>query len=302
MTLPVDRLTAVVLNWRTHELAERAVQALVDDGVPAHRIVVVDNGSGNASAVRLAAAAPESTVLALPENLGFAGGNNAGAERLPGDAYLFVNSDAFLHRPGSVGCMLGRLGEAALVVPRLVNEDLSLQTNVVPPTTAAVELLRASGLSRLIKNPKWSTHWDHASAREIACAIGAVVLVRRDAWDDLAGFDERRFMYAEDLDLFWRARERGWRIWFEPSAEFVHVGGATTGRRWKRDVRAERVAEAEAEMIRSHMAPLTTHATLAFIAAGAGARAAVRRALGDREAARELSALARGYLRRPRRD
>jgi len=294
-------LTAIVLNWRTAELAVRAANALIGDGVPADRIVVVDNGSGDGSAERLGSALPESVVLALPENVGFARANNEGARRLAADAYLFVNSDAFVHAPGSVERMMVRSESASLVVPRLLNEDLTLQRNVVPRSSFTVEIVRASGLSRLVRTPQWSTHWNHGHARPVDCATGAVILVRADAWDDLHGFDERRFMYAEDLDLFWRARERGWPIWFEPDASFVHLGGATATGRWSSPQRAARVAGAEAEMIRAHAGPIGSTATLSVMAAGTAARAAVARIGGKRERARELVAFSRGYLSRRQR-
>ncbi len=295
------KLTAIVVNWRTADLAERAGRALIDDGVSAERVVVVDNGSGDGSAERLATALPGSIVLPLQRNVGFARANNEGAARLPGDAYLFVNSDAFVHDRGSVARMVERAATAALVVPRLLNEDLTLQANVVPRTTVAVELVRASGASRLVASPRWSTHWDHGSARPVDAAIGAVVLVRGDAWTDLRGFDERRFMYAEDLDLFWRARERSWPIWFEPAATFVHLGGASAGRRWSSPERAARVAAAEAEMIRAHRPAAAAFATLGVMAAGTAVRAGVAVATRKRERARELVAFTRGYLAKPER-
>jgi GT2 family glycosyltransferase len=68
----VMNLTAIVLNWRTPDLAERASRTLIEDGVPARRVVVVDNGSGDGSSERLAAALPHAVVLPLPENVGFA--------------------------------------------------------------------------------------------------------------------------------------------------------------------------------------------------------------------------------------
>ena len=97
-----DELTVVVLNWRTPELTRRAVEALRGDGVPAARIVVVDNASGGGNAAMLSAGLPEVRVVALDENLGYARGNERGAASLPGAGYLFVNSDAFLSRAGSV--------------------------------------------------------------------------------------------------------------------------------------------------------------------------------------------------------
>ena len=290
-------VTAVILNWETPAMTERAARALLENGVDGSRIVIVDNGSRDGSAGALSEALPAVRILALEENRGFAAGNNAGAEALPADVYLFVNSDAFA-QAGAVDALVAALqGRVGLAVPRLQNEDGSHQPNVVPPTTLARELLRSSGLSRFFNTPAWSTHWAHDRARAIDCAIGAVVAVRADAWDDLGGFDERRFMYAEDLDLFWRARNRGWTIWFEPRSRFVHVGGATAARRWTSATRAAAVASAEAEMIRAHTPPLAAGATLAVMAVGSAARAVVRRAVGQRAAAAALAAFARGYAR-----
>lgn len=300
MTVRSDELTAVILNWRTPDLAARAARALIEDGVPAGRIVLVDNASGDGSVERLARELPGCELLALDENLGFARGNNRGAAHLPGAAYLFVNSDAFLHRPGSVRALCGALADerTALAVPRLLGEDLSLQPSVVPISTPLPELVRASGLSRLVPNalqPALGTHWDHGSSRAIQAAIGAVLLARGAAWEELGGFDESRFMYAEDLDLFRRARERGWRARFVADAEWVHLGGASSEGRWEDPGRAERVARAEGAMIRDHLGPVRARLTIGIMAAGVGARAILHRLRGDAHAVAVQRAWYRGY-------
>jgi len=293
-------LTAVVLNWRTPDLTVRAVRALLDDGVPAERVVVVDNGSDDGSAERFRTELPETRLLALEENVGFARGNNRAAAALPAGAYLFVNSDAFVHAPGTVS----RLAAAAarpgvgITVPRLLNEDGTLQPNVVPTSSPLPELVRASGLSRFVPNrlqPSLGTHWDHGRSRLVQAAIGAVILVRAEAWDALGGFDERRFMYAEDMDLCWRARELGWHTAFVADAEFVHLGNTSGGRRWSSPERAERMARAQAEMIREHLPHRRAALTLALMAAGVGGRAVVRRVLGDSEGAATMRGWWRGY-------
>src|SRR5687768_5589281 len=122
-------LTAIVLNWHTPELTERAVRRLIDDGVAPERIVIVENGSGDGSAERLRDALPSCRMLALESNVGFARGSNLGADSLPADAYLLVNSDAFVARPGSVAKLATALDDPAvgLAVPKLLNEDLTLQ-------------------------------------------------------------------------------------------------------------------------------------------------------------------------------
>jgi hypothetical protein len=74
------------------------------------------------------------------------------------------------------------------------------------------------------------THWSHSSSREIEAATGAVMLVAGRVWERLGGLREDSFMYAEDLDLCWRAREAGWTTWFVAESEFVHLGGTSSDR------------------------------------------------------------------------
>lgn len=298
----VRSLTAVVLNWRTAELTLDAARALLDDGVPADRLVIVDNGSGDGSAERLGSEFPQSRILALPDNVGFAAANNLGARELPADgAYLLVNSDAFVHRPGSVAALLAALRDPSVgvAVPRLRNLDGSIQASVYPLSTPLPELIRAAGLSRLVPErlaPSLGAHWNHGRSRPIQGAVGAVLLVRAPTWQQLGGFDERRFMYGEDLDLFWRLARLGWGARFVAESEFVHLGGASSSQRWDDPARAERVAGAEAEMLRAHLNRRQAAVTIRTMAAGVGARAVINRLRGRDQAAATQAAWRRGYL------
>jgi N-acetylglucosaminyl-diphospho-decaprenol L-rhamnosyltransferase len=299
-TSGLESLTAVVLNWNQSELAIRSVESLVGDGVPASRIVVVDNGSDDGSWQQLSAQLGSCRLLRLEENVGFARGNNFGARALDGSAYLFVNSDAFVQRPGSTTALLAALDRrnAGVVVPRLLNEDLTVQPSVLPARRPSVALLRASGLSRLVPNdlqPHWGTHWDHGSSREIECAIGPVMLVRGSLWHELGGFPETSFMYAEDLGLCMSATERGYAVWFCGDAEFLHIGGASTEARWDDEARAERVGSANAALIHEHLSPLSARLTIAFTRAGLAARIGYRTLTRDRAAAAWQRGVFRGY-------
>jgi N-acetylglucosaminyl-diphospho-decaprenol L-rhamnosyltransferase len=296
----VRSLTVVITNWGTPEHTIRAAQAVIDDGVPANRVVVVDNGSKDDSYERFQERLSSCVLVAISENIGFGRASNLGASKLEGGNYLFVNNDAFVHEPGSVARMLASLKQdVGLVVPRLRNTDLTLQPSVVPSHRPSAELVRASGLSRFLPNrwqPRWSTHWDHGSSREIDSAIGPVLLVRGETWSRLGGFDERIYMYAEDLDLCWRTRKLGWRIWFCGEAEFVHIGNAAASRAWTSPTRAELVARSEADMIRRHHSSGTARLTIALICAGLAGRWVVHSTLRNREAAVTLRASLRGFL------
>jgi N-acetylglucosaminyl-diphospho-decaprenol L-rhamnosyltransferase len=301
--MDASSLTVVITNWGTPDFTIRSARAVIADGVPPGRVVVVDNGSADDSYSRFQAELQECTLVRLAENVGFARGSNAGARRLAGDAYLFVNNDAFVHAPGSVARLLQCLADPAvgIATPRILNPDLTLQPTVVPGSSPAVELVRASGLSRLIPNrfqPSWSTHWDHSTQRKIQAVNGAVLLVRGRTWEELGGFEERAYMYAEDLDLCWRARKHHWRVWFTPEAEFVHLGNVASGRHWSNPERAEMVGRSEAAMIRRHMSAPSAFATLGLISAGLAARWILFTVTRNREAAQSLRGGLRGYLAR----
>jgi GT2 family glycosyltransferase len=294
-------LTVVVLNWNLARSTIRCVESLIGDGVPPSRIVVVDNGSTDDSAARFSNELPDCRLVRLPENTGFARGVNAGAGVLPGTHYLLVNNDAFA-RSGAVGKMLDALtrDDVGIVVPRLRNPDMSLQPSVSPLMTPGTAFIRASGLSRLIPDrwqPNWSTHWSHSHSRVIETAIGAVVLVRGETWHGLGGLDESTFMYGEDHDLCWRARESGWNVWFCAEAEFIHVGGSSAGARWGDPQRAERVAQAERQLVLRRLPGPRASAALFFSRVGLLGRMFVFRLRGRHPEAAACAGWLRGYGR-----
>jgi N-acetylglucosaminyl-diphospho-decaprenol L-rhamnosyltransferase len=73
--------------------------------------------------------------------------------------------------------------------------------------------------------------WDHETARRVDWVSGACFLARRQTWEEVQGFDESFFMYMEDVDLCWRARQHGWQVSYEPGAEVTHVQGVSTDQR-----------------------------------------------------------------------
>jgi N-acetylglucosaminyl-diphospho-decaprenol L-rhamnosyltransferase len=296
-------LTVVITNFGTPDLTIRSARAVIADDVPAARVVVVDNGSQDDSYERFRVEIPECVLVRLEENVGYARGANVGARELHGEAYLLLNNDAFVHARGSIRRMLACLDdeEVGIVAPLILNDDLTLQPSVVPTNSPAVALVRASGLSRLVPNrvrPAWSTHWDHSSSREIQAVNGAVLLARGRTWHELGGFDERIYMYAEDLDLCWRARMHGWKVWFTSEAAFVHLGNVTTRRQWANPERAEVIGRAEAAMIRRHLSRPSALLTLAFISAGLAARWVLFTLGRNRDAAHSVRGGLRGYLGR----
>ena len=302
--IALERVTAVVVNWRTPDLTLRAVHALVDDGLPADRVVVVDNASADGSAARLRGELAGSTVVELPENVGFARGNNDGVRRLPGEAYLLVNSDAFVDRPGSLRALTGALDDptVGIVAARLLNED---GTRAVERHAAALALGRAgAGLGPEPFRPG-----------PLAAPLEHVLAARRGALGrgcDRCGAARSRRRRGSTCGGSTRPRSCTRRTATSAGAPNSPAGTSASCRRrssctwaaasvrtrWDDAARAERVASAEAAMVRRHRGRVSAGATLGIMLAGYRARAAAMRLAGRPERAAVFAASARG-LRRP---
>jgi N-acetylglucosaminyl-diphospho-decaprenol L-rhamnosyltransferase len=223
---------AVVVNYNGERDLPACLRSLLADGVG--EIVVADNGSEDASESVVASFAPQATWLPLRANLGVGTATNRAARTVPGRDLLVCNTDLEV-RPGALRALRARLdAEPALglVGPQLLNPD----GTVYPSMRAFPDLLVAAGhglLGLVVPNNRFTRRyqmldWDHSRPSEVDWVSGACFLVRRRAWDELGGFDPGYFMYAEDLDLCWRAGRAGWKVGYEPAAQVVHVQGAST--------------------------------------------------------------------------
>ncbi len=301
-----DRLraaTAVVVNWNSHEFTTRCGAALLDDGLLPERLVLVDNGSSDDSAAVLQDRFPASAHVRIAENIGYARAANRGAAAQHAETYYFVNNDAFVERPGSLGSLARALERerVGIVVPRLLNVDLTLQRSAVPLPTPLATLSLALGVGRVLPNryrPLWSTRWDHASSRVIRASRGAVVTIRGEVWRLLGGWFEADAMFGEDLDLSWRAVKAGWATWFDHDAVFVHVGNVSG----LPDVqRAKLTSAATRKVIERQLSAPRAGIALMNLSLGHFVRAAAFRAAGrhDDAVCSLVSAKAHWPLRRP---
>jgi N-acetylglucosaminyl-diphospho-decaprenol L-rhamnosyltransferase len=226
-------VSAIVVNYNSAGVLADCVESLREAGVD--EILVVDNGSDDGSETVLRATDQAAVWLPAPGNVGYGRAANLGAQQAKGDALLICNPDIVV-RPGLVKTLLAALDAepaAGIVGPRLLNVDGS----VYPSARAFPSLVDAMGhgLLGLVwrANPFSRRYklldWDHGDRRRVDWVSGACFLITRPAWNDIAGFDARYFMYMEDVDLCWRAGQTGWAVLYEPAAEVTHVQGVSTG-------------------------------------------------------------------------
>ncbi len=229
------RVAAVIVHYRTPVETVEAAR-LIRSAAPEAEIVVVDNASRDSIAVELAREVPAARLIVEAENRGYGSACNRGARETTRPLLLFLNSDAFV-RPGAVVALVDALDHderAAAVGPRLENPNGSLQPSIQRLPSLRRIFFESSGLAHLFAGRApfrghSSTREDHSVAQPVESLRGAVLLVRRDAFEQAGGFDESFFLYAEETDLMARWRRLGWRVLFEPAARVIHKGGASGG-------------------------------------------------------------------------
>lgn len=236
MATQVD-LSVIIVNWNTADLTLRCLETLeraLPTGLDAE-ILVVDNASEDGSADKIAQAHPHVQLIRRQDNGGFARANNEAFALASGEYLFLLNSDAQA-LPGSLAAMLAYLQQhprCGLVAPRLINSDGSLQHSCWRFPRWDTAALEALYLYKCLSAAQAGEHllsgyWDHGRAREVDWVMGAAMLVRREVVAAVGGFDERYFMFGEDMEWCWRIRRAGWSVDYEPAAGVVHLGGQSS--------------------------------------------------------------------------
>ena len=283
-------VSVVIVSYESRELLGHCLAALAADAgrTAGTEVIVVDQASADGTAAWLAAEHPEVRLVALEENVGFGAGNNRGAAIAEGRWLLLLNSDAYV-RAGAIDELVRFAGARSAIGvegPRLLWPDGRLQRScrrfptVFRLATEYLYLRKLAPRSRIL-NGFYCGDFDHGEPRRVDWLTGACLLVRRDLFERLGGFDEAFFLSSEEVDLLYRARALGAETWYDPAAEVVHVWGGTAGRA---------SALTLEEQARSHVRYFAKHASAATarrarVVLLAGLRLRSRRSAAYREAA-----------------
>lgn len=225
------KVDIVIVNWNSGDYLRNCINSIAKygDGRVGHTIVV-DNGSEDGS---------DSTIEHLPgisliragENLGFGKACNVGAHHANSKYLLFLNPDAEL-RSGSLTKAVAHMeatGKEGIGIcgVQLIGEDGQLDRSCARFPTLARFAANAIGIDRLFPRlGREMLEWDHSHTSIVDQVIGAFFIVRRELFESLGGFDERFFVYFEEVDFALRASQEGFRTIYLADAQAFHVGGA----------------------------------------------------------------------------
>lgn len=194
-----------------------------------HEVIVVDNASSDGSRDWIAGAFSAVRLIANPENTGFSTANNLGVRVSRGEFVLFLNSDTVVP-PGALDGLLAKLKSDRSIGaagPALVHGPRSYQVSFGRSVNFGAQFWQ-----KLVLNPYHKVRRKRGGKdRTVGWLSAACLLCRRTAFEQAKGFDERFFIYFEDIDLCYRMRKAGWNLVHVPGIRVFHEGGATTSPR-----------------------------------------------------------------------
>lgn len=226
-------LSVIIVSYNTRSMTQDCLQTLYAGlGSLTAEVFVVDNASADGSPAAIREAFPQVRLIENTGNTGFGAANNQAMAEARGEFFLLLNSDAFPQKEAipALVTYLQNHPKAAAAGPRLLNADGSLQLSCFRFPSPAGVWLENLWISALLPNHPtlgYYRRWAHDRERNVDFVIGACLLVRRKAYEQVGGFDDSFFMYQEETDWQRRMHDHGWQIGFTPSAVVTHLGGAS---------------------------------------------------------------------------
>ncbi|WFE30203.1 glycosyltransferase family 2 protein [Solwaraspora sp. WMMD791] len=283
-------VSVVIVSYNTRELILRCLTELYASLATAPsvsvtaEVVVVDNASTDGSADAVAERFPQVRLVRLTDNVGFGRGVNRGALVSSGRYLLCLNPDTepvgnpvaalvdFADRHPGHGMYTGRT-----LRPDGTDDNYSCWG--LPTLWSTVGF--ATGLSTVLRGRAWADpeglpNYDRRTVREVPALSGCLLLIERELFGRLGGFDPRYFLYSEDIDLSTRARALGARPVLTPDAQVVHLVGASSSSEGQRI----RLLRGRSTYLRQHWSPTRARLGIGLLTAGVGLRALGRTLLG----------------------
>ena len=241
-------ISIIIGNWNGINVLPACLKSIVENAPSvSYEIILIDNASSDESVEWLKSREVKKllddtkfTLIESEENLGFSRANNFAIEQTNSPYVFLLNPDTIV-KPHAIDKLLQTLKsdkKIGAVAPKLFNEDGTIQFNVwgFPPTPFS---LLTGGLKlyhllpkKLISGWLYSMHWDYKERKHVPMFSGAAILVKREMIDEIGAFDTDFFMFGEDGEWCVRMNRNGWKTFFEPEAEIIHIGRQSSLQKW----------------------------------------------------------------------
>ncbi|MDI6775819.1 MAG: glycosyltransferase family 2 protein [Syntrophales bacterium] len=226
-------ISIIIVNWNTKDLLRNCLASICETVRDITReIIVVDNGSGDGSVEMLREKFPRVHVIKNTENRGFGAANNQGLRIMTGRYALLLNSDTILTENAvyELFSFMEAHPEAAMACGQLLHANGSKQNSIAAFPRLLTLLTNVTLLEYVWPKRFPSKRYAWKEPLEVDSGIGACLMVRKKAIDEVGMFDERYFFFFEETDWAYQMRSAGWKIFHVPSAFIYHLQGQSIGR------------------------------------------------------------------------
>jgi len=232
-------VSVIIVNYNVKYFLEQALYSVQKASADRQiEIIVVDNNSHDDSVSWIRRIFPDVTIIANTDNVGFARANNQAMKIATGRYFLILNPDTILQEDtiDVLARFLDSHPEVGAVGPKIIFPngvfDYTCRRGFPTPW---VSFSKLSGLSKLFpKSPLFSrynmTYIDPDVPIEVDALMGACMMMRRETYQAVGGFDEDYFMYGEDIDWCFRIKKTGWHVHYYPKTQIIHYKGESTKR------------------------------------------------------------------------
>jgi GT2 family glycosyltransferase len=225
-------ISIIIVNWNTRDLLQSCLESVfktIHD--ISYEIIVVDNASRDGSVVMLQEKYPEIRLIQNEENRGFGAANNQAMCIMTGRYALLLNSDAVLAENAvrELFTFMETQSDAAMTCGQLLNADGSKQNSVASFPDLLALLTNTSFLEYLFPKRYPSKRYSHDKPIAVDSCVGACLLVRKKAIEDVGMLDERYFFFFEETDWAYQMKKAGWKVFHVPTALIYHFQGQSIG-------------------------------------------------------------------------
>jgi len=260
-------VSIIIVNWNSAKDLHRCLSSIYRCTTNLEfEVIVVDNASYDGSEDIVRTHFPETTFLQLDNNLGFARANNLAAARASGHSLLFLNPDTEIIGPAirTMSVELEGLPNAGTVGCKLLNTDHSIQTSCVSkfPTILNQALDFHFLRKRFPKSRLWGARplFEDVGPVEVDWVSGACILIDRDVFEEIGQFSTDYFMYSEDVDLCYKVRKEGLRVYYVGNATVIHHGGKSSENRVEAHFSAVEMRKSRSKFMLKTKGPLYAQA------------------------------------------
>ncbi len=227
--ISLPSVAVVILNWNGKSFLERFLPSVLNSDYENLRVIVADNGSTDGSVLFVRSMFPGVELSISKENEGFAKGYNTALQNVEADYYILLNSDVEVtpHWIAPVILLMESDEEIGAAQPKILSFENKQTFEYAGACGGWIDKLGYPFARGRVFDICERDNGQYEDAAEIFWATGAALFIRSSVFHEAGGFDEYFFAHQEEIDLCWRIKRLGYKIYVEPASEVYHVGGGT---------------------------------------------------------------------------